>query len=51
MTQEYRAFINSLLEHYKPSDVQDVQKMLKDLLIDMSLFSWMLSMYEKTTAL
>ena len=29
MTPERRAFINSLLEHYKPNDVQE---MLKDLL-------------------
>lgn len=34
MTPERRAFINSLLEHYKPGDAQDVQEMLKDLLGD-----------------
>lgn len=34
MTPERRAFINSLLEHYHPSDVQDIQEMLKDLLGD-----------------
>lgn len=34
MTPERRAFINSLLEHYKPRDAQDVQEMLKDLLGD-----------------
>ena len=34
MTPERRAFINSLLEHYKPSDANDVQEMLKDLLGD-----------------
>lgn len=31
MTPERRAFINSLLEHYKPEDVHDMQKMRKDL--------------------
>ena len=31
MTPERREFINSLLEHYKPGDAQDVQEMLKDL--------------------
>ena len=34
MTPERRAFINSLLEHYQPSDANDVQEMLKDLLGD-----------------
>ena len=34
MTPERKAFINSLLEHYHPSDAQDVQEMLKDLLGD-----------------
>ena len=34
MTPERKAFINSLLEHYKPSDANDVQEMLKDLLGD-----------------
>lgn len=34
MTPERRAFINSLLEHYKPGDAQGVQEMLKDLLGD-----------------
>ena len=34
MTPERKAFIDSLLEHYQPSDVQDVQEMLKDLLGD-----------------
>ena len=33
-TPERRAFINSLLEHYKPSDANDVQEMLKELLGD-----------------
>lgn len=32
MTPERREFINSLLEHYQPTDAQDVQEMLKDLL-------------------
>ena len=36
MTPERKAFINSLLEHYKPQDTQDVQDMLKDLLGDTS---------------
>ena len=31
---ERKAFINSLLEHYQPSDVNDGQEMLKDLLGD-----------------
>lgn len=34
MSPEHKAFINSLLEHYKPQDTQDVQDMLKDLLGD-----------------
>lgn len=34
MTPERREFINSLLEHYQPTDAQDVQEMLKDLLGD-----------------
>lgn len=34
MPPERKAFINSLLEHYKPQDTQDVQDMLKDLLGD-----------------
>lgn len=34
LTPERKAFINSLLGHYKPNDVQDVQDMLKDLLGD-----------------
>ena len=34
MTPERKAFINSLLEHYKPNDAHDVQEMLKDLLGD-----------------
>ena len=29
---ERKAFISSLLEHYRPKDAQDVQDMLKDLL-------------------
>lgn len=32
MTPERREFINDLLEHYQPTDAQDVQEMLKDLL-------------------
>ena len=32
LSPERKAFINSLLEHYHPSDAQDVQEMLKDLL-------------------
>ena len=31
---ECRMFINSLLENCKPSDANDVQKMLKDLIGD-----------------
>lgn len=34
LTPERKAFINGLLEHYKPGTVQDVQEMLKDLLGD-----------------
>lgn len=34
MTPERKAFINSLLAHYQPSDANDVQEMLKDLLGD-----------------
>ena len=34
MTPERREFINGLLEHYQPTDAQDVQEMLKDLLED-----------------
>ena len=34
LSPERKAFINSLLEHYHPSDAQDVQEMLKDLLGD-----------------
>lgn len=34
LTPERKAFINGLLEHYKPETVQDVQEMLKDLLGD-----------------
>lgn len=34
LSSERKAFINSLLEHYHPSDAQDVQEMLKDLLGD-----------------
>lgn len=34
LSPERKAFINSLLEHYKPTDAQDVQNMLKDLLGD-----------------
>ena len=35
MDPERKAFINSLLEHYQPKDVQDIQDMLKDLLGEM----------------
>ena len=31
MDSERKAFISSLLEHYKPKDAQDIQDMLKDL--------------------
>ena len=34
LSPERKAFINSLLEHYQPSDAKDVQEMLKDLLGD-----------------
>jgi putative transposase len=34
LTPERKAFINGLLEHYRPETVQDVQEMLKDLLGD-----------------
>lgn len=34
LTPERKAFINGLLEHYKPGTTQDVQEMLKDLLGD-----------------
>ncbi len=34
MTPERKVFIDSLLAHYKPGDVHDVQEMLKDLLGD-----------------
>lgn len=34
LSPERKAFINSLLEHYQPSDANDVQEMLKDLLVD-----------------
>ena len=34
LTPERKAFIDSLLKHYQPNDVQDVQDMLKDLLGD-----------------
>lgn len=34
LTPERRAFVNSLIEHYRPKDAQDVQEMLKDLLGD-----------------
>lgn len=36
MTPERREFINGLLEHYQPTDAQDVQEMLKDLLGDVT---------------
>lgn len=32
LSQECKAFINSLLEHYQPTDANDVQEILKDLL-------------------
>lgn len=55
MTPERRAFINGLLEHYQPTDAQDVQEMLpKNGRIalwrrNMPSFSWMpfIFMYEK----
>lgn len=34
LTPECKAFINSLLEHYRPDDAMNVQDMLKDLLAD-----------------
>ena len=34
LTPERKAFIDGLLQHYQPTDVQDVQEMLKDLLGD-----------------
>ena len=34
LSPERKEFINGLLKHYKPSDVNDVQEMLKDLLGD-----------------
>lgn len=34
LTPERKAFIDSLIQHYQPNDVQDVQDMLKDLLGD-----------------
>ena len=34
LSPERMAFINSLLEHYQPTDANDVQEMLKDLLGD-----------------
>jgi len=34
LSPERKAFINGLLEHYKPETAQDVQEMLKDLLGD-----------------
>lgn len=34
LTPERKAFVNSLIEHYRPKDAQDVQEMLKDLLGD-----------------
>ena len=34
MTPERKAFIDSLLAHYQPTDANDVQEMLKDLLGD-----------------
>ena len=34
LSPERKEFINSLIEHYKPEDAQDVQDMLKDLLGD-----------------
>lgn len=30
LSPERKAFINSLIEHYKPEDAQNVQEMLKD---------------------
>ena len=34
LSPERKAFINSLPEHYQPSDANDVQEILKDLLGD-----------------
>ena len=34
LSPECKAFINGLIEHYKPESAQDVQDMLKDLLGD-----------------
>ena len=34
LSPERKAFIRSLLENYQPSDVKDVQEMLRDLLGD-----------------
>lgn len=34
LSPERKALINSLLEHYQPTDANDVQEMLKDLLGD-----------------
>ena len=34
LTPERKAFIDSLIAHYNPKDVSDVQEMLKDLLGD-----------------
>ena len=34
LSPERKEFINGLLEHYQPSDVHDIQEMLKDLLGD-----------------
>lgn len=34
LTPERKAFINSLLDYYQPSDTHGVQEMLKDLLGD-----------------
>ena len=33
LSPERKAFINGLIEHYHPEDAQDVQEMLKDLLV------------------
>lgn len=34
LSLELKAFINSLIEHYHPEDVSDVQEMINDLLDD-----------------
>jgi len=34
LSPERKAFIDGLLEHYQPTDTNDVQEMLKDLLGD-----------------